>query len=279
MRLARHISNAQPDHYEGVHPKDINAEVKRRLSSLIIPTKVGQTWEPAAPNYFLEVTSRSQIGERGRRQVGYDGVLGARAIHSLQNYLRETDVYDGNAYTFGLTYYRFDLTIYAIYMTAPSEGGRKPRYDITEIVHYSLRDRDKFPKGIIACRNIRDLAREYREKFVKEANERDNQMNTQTPSTFGFGTDLQENDAEESTGSGVLHVDAEPQEAGDGRDNVSPDNVRGMRRVFEPAFNSTLSFTGVILPTIESQTRGYNLRSRRRREETPEERPSKKTRR
>ncbi|ROV91879.1 hypothetical protein VMCG_09174 [Cytospora schulzeri] len=266
MRMALYISKAKPDLYDGVDQQMICPEVKEELSEKIIPTK-GR--DPAAPNFFVEVTSKRQDGEIGQRQVGHDGALGARGMHSLQNYEQQTQVYDGNAYTFGVTYHRFQLTIYAIYMTAPSEEGGKPRYDVHEIATYSMRDSDRFPEGIIACRNIRDLAKEYRVKFVEEANERAKQSSTHAPSVSGDATDMPEHDAEEPTDPGV---DAESQaHLGGGQDNRSEHEHQAPRvGAIEPTTNLARSLSQVTMSTVE--VGGHHLRGRRRRrEETPEE--------
>lgn len=141
-------------------------------------------------------------------------------MHSLQDYRQGTKVYDGNAYTFGVTYHKFDLTTYAIYTTAPSEGAKKPRYDVTEIAHYSMENRSRFPKGVIACRNIRDLAREYREEFVRKANKRAEETITrQTRKAFIIPADIPDDDDEIMTDLGT---DTGPQVAGDGRNIRDP---------------------------------------------------------
>ncbi|ROV88164.1 hypothetical protein VSDG_09271 [Cytospora chrysosperma] len=307
MRLAEHISKAKPDHCDGVDLNSIYSEVRKDLSEMIIPTSKGSTTDPAAPNYFIEVTSRSQDGQRGRRQVGHDGVLGARGMHSLQNYRQQPMVYDGNAYTFGVTFHGLgNLNIYAIYMAAPSKDGGKPRYNITMIDSYLMTKLSEFLKGITACRNIRCLAKEYREDFVRRANQRVRQTSTPIPSISGDATNLPGNDNENPSDSGI---DTGPQVSGDetddsddnstvsaggGQDAPSPrgdlddesgssdesqdedQEVRGS--VAEQIPNFAMSFTEVTMPSVE--VGGHSLRARRRRRaETPDELPPKKKRR
>ncbi|ROV90136.1 hypothetical protein VPNG_09804 [Cytospora leucostoma] len=245
MRLADTFSDAQPDFYEGVHPKDIHAEVKRTLSKRIIPTRARGTKDPAAPNYFFEAKAPSQYTEVARMQAGIAGVLGARGLHSLQNYRKGTEepVYDGNAYTFSVTYVNFVLTIYATYLTAPSRDIDRPQYIVTEINQYWLRNKSLFLEGVTACRNLRDLAKEFREKFVNEANGRAKKPARQTRSTHAAGDlpDLPEED----------HPSAEGLDSDDGTSSHN----RGKSSTFE-------SWT-------------LRLRGRGRRETAPDELPRK----
>lgn len=204
IALCDTISKAKPDYYDGVNPNTIDNEVKNELSKLILPTGWANN-EPAVPNYFLELSTQEQNPSVTRRQIGHAGALGARGIHSLQNYRQQTAVYDGNAYTFGVTYHMFILTIYAIHMTTTPKDSEKARYDVNQIARYWMEDKDKFPRGIIACRNIRDLAREYREKFVKEANERTKPTTALTPSASSSGMDLPKIETEGPTVEGSWH--------------------------------------------------------------------------
>ncbi|KAK7739656.1 hypothetical protein SLS53_005623 [Cytospora paraplurivora] len=252
MRLGDTISDAQPDYYEGVHPKDIHAEVKRTLSKRIIPTNARGTKDPAAPNYFFEAKAPNQYTEDARMQAGIAGVLGARGLHSLQNYCKGTKkpVYDGNAYTFSVTYVKFELTIYATYLTAPSQDIDRPQYTVTEINQYWLKNKSLFLEGVTACRNLRNLAREFREKFVNEANERVKKPTRQTRSTHATGDlpDLSEEDHPSTEGPTNLGTD------------LGPDSNDGMSSRESSAFESWTS----------------RLRGRRRRGAAPDELPRKK---
>lgn len=88
---------AQPDYFDGARLSDIDKKVKDQLGNKIIPTK--HTHSPVAPNFFLEVKAPQGGADVRKRQGLYDGLLGARGMHSLQNYDEDEPIYDGNAYT------------------------------------------------------------------------------------------------------------------------------------------------------------------------------------
>lgn len=171
MRFAeKHLKDAKPDYFEGIKPTHIEAEVKEDLSEMIIPNVVTALTGPAAPNFFLEVKTEGMRGSVVQLQSVMDGVLGARCMHSLQNYRMDMPLYDGNAYTFSVSYYRSELRFYAIQIKPPSMNSSKPRYEVLQLKWFPMEAKDKFLPAINAYRNIRDLAEEYRKKFVKDAN-------------------------------------------------------------------------------------------------------------
>lgn len=55
--------------------------------------------KPLAPSFFMEVKGPDGSAAVATRQARYDGALGSRAIHSLQNYNEEEPLYDGTPYT------------------------------------------------------------------------------------------------------------------------------------------------------------------------------------
>jgi hypothetical protein len=173
MRLAeKDFKDAKPDYYEGIHPKNIESEVKRNLSEMIIPSVKRATTNPAAPNFFLELKTDEMRGIVVTLQCVMDGVLGARCMHSLQSYQMEEPVYDGNAYTFSVSYYRQELRLYAIRVQPPSSDSSKPQYEVVQLEWFPMEAKDSFLPAIKAYRNIRELAEEYRKRFVRIANSR-----------------------------------------------------------------------------------------------------------
>ncbi|KUI66457.1 hypothetical protein VM1G_02508 [Cytospora mali] len=224
MSLGDSFKDAKPDHFEGVDPRHISLEVAVSLSKAIIPTNTRPTKDPAAPNYFLEVKVANQDGSVARLQAAHDGILGARAMYSLQNYRRETQITDGNAYTFSVTYQPFMLTIYAIHITASRDG--RLRYNVTEIDSHSMKKEEDFIKGVTACRNIRALAKKFRRRFVKEANERAPNSISQSFSTSDGMSDLSQTDSEGSTD---LEIDAGASGSGHRKGSKPSNNNRGPR--------------------------------------------------
>ncbi|KAI1362322.1 hypothetical protein F5Y08DRAFT_312430 [Xylaria arbuscula] len=168
-------SKPKPDIFDGAHPKDIDHRIQGddNIYPIIIPTK--HLHAPVIPNFFMEVKSQSGDPAVLKLQVCYDGAYGARAMHCLQNYGSEKATYDGNAYTFSAMYHPgvITLVLYAHHLTKPSVPGGKPEYHMTHLDgFFLLNDREGLVRALTAFRNLRDLAREFRDNFIKAANER-----------------------------------------------------------------------------------------------------------
>lgn len=163
--------DAVPDLYDGSYPKDINRTIRRELCKTIIPTSHGHT--PAAPNFFVEAKAPRGSADVAKRQACLDGAIGARAMHSLQNYGEDDLVYDGNAHAYSSTYHNGQLMLYAHHVTGPETEGARPEYHMTQLKGYTLTgDRETFVTGATAFRNARDLARRQRETLIQVANAR-----------------------------------------------------------------------------------------------------------
>jgi hypothetical protein len=112
-----------------------------------------------------------------KRQAMYDGAVGARAMHKLQNYGADELVYDNMAYSFSSTYQDGRLQIYSTHPTKPLTPGGQPEYHMTKTKGFDMTsDRETFVKGATAYRDNRDLAMTYRDSFIEQANERARQM-------------------------------------------------------------------------------------------------------
>ncbi|KAH8755069.1 hypothetical protein F5883DRAFT_430835, partial [Diaporthe sp. PMI_573] len=173
MRFSKEdLKDAKPDYFEGIKPANIEPEVKKDLSVMIIPDVGTALTGPAAPNFFLEIKTDGLRESVVRLQCVMDGVLGARCMHSLQNYRMEEPLYDGNAYTFSVSYYRKELRFYAIRIQPPSGNSNKPRYEAIHLEWFAMEAEEKFLPAINAYRNIRDLGEKYRRRFVRDANSR-----------------------------------------------------------------------------------------------------------
>ncbi|KAK4234585.1 hypothetical protein C8A03DRAFT_37647 [Achaetomium macrosporum] len=136
--------NAKPDFYDGARFGDVDKKVRQELNHLIIPTK--DMRHPVVPNFFLEAKDREGGAAVAKRQAGLDGVIGARAMHALQNYAEEEPEYDGNTYTYSSTYHAGTSTL-KLYAHCTGYAGR-------------------------AARVPHESGRWYRDKFIEAANAR-----------------------------------------------------------------------------------------------------------
>ncbi|KAK0655232.1 hypothetical protein B0T16DRAFT_317809 [Cercophora newfieldiana] len=167
------IAPAKPDLYYGAAPVQLQPPIRDELRGHIVPSSMEE--KPMAPNFFLEVKGPAGSAAVATLQARYDGAIGARGIHSLQNYGEEEPAYDGRAYTFSSTYHDGQLKTYAHHVTAPTTttpGGR-PEYHMTQLRTFGMTDtRETFVQGATAFRNLRDLARRHRDDFIQAANAR-----------------------------------------------------------------------------------------------------------
>lgn len=165
--------DAVPDFYDGSHSKDIDKSVREALSKVIVPTNHGRA--PLAPNFFVEAKAPRGGADVAKRQACLDGAVGARAMHSLQNFGEEVPIYDGRAHSFSSTYHAGTgtLQLYAHHATGPKHEEGRPEYHMTQIDGWQMTGNiDTFRRGATAFRNARDLARHHRETFIKGANAR-----------------------------------------------------------------------------------------------------------
>ncbi|KAF3768372.1 hypothetical protein M406DRAFT_272867, partial [Cryphonectria parasitica EP155] len=163
--------NPVPDFFDGARPGDLDKKVREDLDKIIIPSKKGGF--PVAPNFFLEAKSSGGTVEVADGQAVLDGAHGAIIMHALQNYLQAEPLYDGNAYAFTSTLLGGTLTLYAHHITAPVGPGQRPCQHTTQLKAYALTgDHDVWLEGTGAFRNLRVLAKDYRDRFIETANAR-----------------------------------------------------------------------------------------------------------
>ncbi|RDL40264.1 uncharacterized protein BP5553_00243 [Venustampulla echinocandica] len=168
----------KPDFYDGARLDDINKQVQKDLGHFIIPTR--HPAAPVAPNFFLEVKAPRGAANVARRQAGYNGALGARAMHLLQSYKQDQSVYDGDAYTITSTYHAGTgtLQIYITHATKLDDGNTE--YHMTQVDSWGLTGSpDSFRRGVTALCNARDWAQEQRDRLILDANERVRSMNAE----------------------------------------------------------------------------------------------------
>ncbi|KAF5020418.1 hypothetical protein F66182_7545 [Fusarium sp. NRRL 66182] len=165
------IPAAKPDIYYGSNPLELSRSVRNELSHDIGPSTMQN--KPLAPNFFVEVKGPDGSAAVATRQARYDGAVGTRAMHSLQNYGQEELEYDGNPYTFSSTYLDGTLKIYTHYITAPTTEGGRPEYHMAQVRGFNMTDsRDTFAEGAGAFRNAVSLAQGHRDRFIQAANTR-----------------------------------------------------------------------------------------------------------
>ncbi|PQK14580.1 hypothetical protein BB8028_0005g01110 [Beauveria bassiana] len=165
-----------PDIFDCARRYDLHGDIYRGLYRRVIPARVyaGKS-DPAVPNWFLEARVYASNMEECKRRICFVSAYGARAMHALQNYGRraEEKVYDGNAYTFSVVYVAESrcLEVFAHHMARAANG--QEQYFMTKLCEFNMvESKDTFEKGIIAVRNVRDLARKYRGEVIKFANDR-----------------------------------------------------------------------------------------------------------
>ena len=87
---------------------------------------------PILPNDFIKGKGLGGTTAVVRREACYDGVLDARAIHSLQTHGQEP-TYDNNADTIDSTYNNGHLQMYTIHPTQPANLGDQPEYHMNQL--------------------------------------------------------------------------------------------------------------------------------------------------
>jgi hypothetical protein len=169
--LGDHISNAQPDYYNGSRPVEIRAKVRDDLEEYIIPSS--QRHRHALPNLFTKAKGPDGKASEAKRQITQDLAVGARGMLMMQSYELDEPTFDDKAHTFGSTYHSGCLQLYAMHPTKPGEADGMPEYHTTKINGYDLTGNlNTHRQGIAAYRNLRDLAKEKRDDFITCANKR-----------------------------------------------------------------------------------------------------------
>ena len=176
------IAPAKPDVYYGARPENLDRRIRDELSAHIIPSTMED--KPMAPNFFSEVKGPYGPPAVATLQARYDGAIGARATHSLQNYGRAEPIYDGKAYTISSTYHAGagTLQMYAHHSTRPASPGRSQEYHMTQIGAWALTNAsDTFRQGVTALRNAKEWTKEQRDRFIWAANTRVHGTGTEAP--------------------------------------------------------------------------------------------------
>jgi len=176
----------QPDLWDGIPPHKYK-KLRKKIPQWIIPAR---TRSPSLPNFFGEFKSPSGTAGRAQRQACYDGALGARGMHKVQNIGREEgkEKYDKNAYTISFTYGSGSLTAYLHFLTPPKFPGDDIPYNMIMIGGWHLSGSlQGFLAGITAFRNARDMAAELRVQFANRAMRR-LEKNSRLSDQLGLGS-------------------------------------------------------------------------------------------
>jgi hypothetical protein len=182
--LADDLPAPKPDLYDGALPQQIDRRVRDDLGKQIVPCN--RTSLPAAPNFFLEGKSEGGRADVAKLQACYDGAVGARAMHSLQNYGSAESKYDGNARSYSSTYHQGTATLqlYGHHLTPPKVPGGPPEYHMTQLRGFHMTGNiNTFREGAGAFRNLRDLGKTHRDNSIDHANQVARRAPTGTSST------------------------------------------------------------------------------------------------
>ncbi|OAG41332.1 hypothetical protein AYO21_04495 [Fonsecaea monophora] len=169
--LGKDMSVPQPDLYYGADPFTIDQRVQDELDQHIIPCTTG--FRPAAPNFFLELKGSDGSAREAQLQALHDAAHGALAMHKLQNYGQVKPTYDNKAYSLATTFHPTGgmLSVFAVHPTPPTIPQGPTSYHMTLVNIYAMSGNEwNFREGLTAYRNARDLAKTYRDEFIKQAN-------------------------------------------------------------------------------------------------------------
>ena len=163
------LPRACPDLFSGAVSDSLEQDILNDLSRLIVPSMTEDC--PIAPNFFLEVASKNDSAKALKSIASYFGALGARGILSLQNWGKDEQSPDGNAYTFTSTFFDGMLYIYATYPRTSSGLIYSTEYRTTLLGSWVLTAcLEDFQRGMIALHNIFALAETMRKDLIAAAN-------------------------------------------------------------------------------------------------------------
>ncbi|MCJ1448908.1 MAG: hypothetical protein MMC23_009427 [Stictis urceolatum] len=155
-----------PDIYYGARPGQLDRRIRDELSDQIIPST--QHDLPMAPNFFVAAKGPDGTPAVASRQACYDGALGARGMHTLASYGRNSR--HNTASTITSTYQSGTLKMYVSHVVVNNEGS--PEYHMSQLNAWSMTGNAKaFREGATAFRNARDWAQEQRDELIEGANE------------------------------------------------------------------------------------------------------------
>ena len=78
------ITDAKPDHCDGIRPEYVDRHIREELGPYILPST--NTAAPCLPNFFCEGKDQDGPAAVNKLQACYDGALGERAMNKLLSY-------------------------------------------------------------------------------------------------------------------------------------------------------------------------------------------------
>lgn len=210
------ISQAKPDYYYGAQPELIHQQVREDLSGHIVPST--STHFPAIPNLSMEAKGPLGTNREALLQACHIGAIGARAMHSLENYRRDVPEYHGKVSSISSTYNGGTLKLYGHSASQPDGPGTQPHYYMHQLNAFSMTGvKDAFLQGATAFKNAGDWAHESRNTAITQANalaaastaaaahddddDEEEAESTQTLQSFAYSTAGGEEDEEGSATS------------------------------------------------------------------------------
>ena len=191
--------NPQPDFFDGADTSSIDKTVRDALYNIIVPNQNFRV--PVVPNFFLEVKGQNGTLNTLENQTVLNGAYGAHIMHKLQNYLLKRPSYDEKAHAFSSTLIGGYLDLFAHHLTGDGGSRNQPRYHTTLLASYPLNLEASFIDGVTALRNLRAKAKEDRDLFIAQANQRDRER--------ALGPEEDEEIAEEETEEAAIVEEAE----------------------------------------------------------------------
>lgn len=207
-----------PDRYHGARPELLDRQIRIELNDQIVPTT--QHDLPIAPNFFMAAKGPDGSTSVAKRQACYDGALGARGMHSLQEYGKDEPGFDNNAYTISSTYHDGTLKMFTSHPSKSATSNRT-EYHMTQINTWGMTGNIKtFREGATWYRNGRDWAKEQRDEAIKRANEKATQEATQdivesasANTNFNTVCEISSTESVASLSSPISHLTAQTQQA------------------------------------------------------------------
>ncbi|QSS55815.1 hypothetical protein I7I53_03802 [Histoplasma capsulatum var. duboisii H88] len=201
------------------------------------------------PNFFLEAKGPDGSLAVATWQACYDSALEAQGMHALQSYQQDGSTYNNSAYTLTSTYHGGQLKLYTTHLAEPEGPGHRPEYIMTQLNTWGMTGNlETFQQGACAYQNARDWAKEKRDGFIRLANERrpDAQSQQHCASQRGTATDeavtLDDSDVstvfDEGAYQDVQWSFTTPVEDADGESSILS------RMPKKPRLNTSVSFGG-----------------------------------
>ena len=162
------VASGKPDSFHGAISQQLELSIREKLDQLIIPSTQKNI---ILPNHFTAIKGPDGRTSVARRQANYDGYLGARGIHALQNYGQAEPIFDNKAYTFAFIYQSPVLSVFVCHPVQPTDPGKSPSYYLTPVRYFAMLDNvETWREGAKWYRNAIDLAKKWRDDFIRLAN-------------------------------------------------------------------------------------------------------------